>query len=120
MAEVIYRSNALAYVDFTLYLEVAEEGFVEAFLAKGFAAVGDWTGCWAGGEDAVDAGGAHFVVTFWVDEKLEGGIEVAVRCADGADIVGGVVVERLGFGGALHGGGGGMGRGGLSCFELSG
>jgi len=59
------------------------------------------------------------VVTFWVDEELEGGIEVAVRFANGADIVGGVVVERLGFGGALHGGGGGGGMG-LSCFGLFG
>jgi len=35
------------------------------------------------GEDAVDAGLAHFVVTFWVDEETEGGGEVAGGFADG-------------------------------------
>ncbi len=95
---------------------------MEAFFAKGFATVGDWTGCWTGGENTVDAGGAHFVVTFWVDEELERGIKVAVGFTDWAYVVGRVVVEGLGFGGALHCGDEGvvMGRGGLFCFELFG
>lgn len=49
--------------------------------------MGDGAGGGAGGEDAVDAGGAHFVVAFWVDEELEGGVEVPVGFADGADVV---------------------------------
>ena len=60
---------------------------MKAFLSEGFAAVRNGTGGRAGGEDTVDAGGAHFVVAFWVDEELERGIEVAVRFADGADVV---------------------------------
>lgn len=44
---------------------------MEPFLSEGLAAVGDRTGGWTGGEDAVNAGGAHFVVTFGVDEELE-------------------------------------------------
>jgi len=49
---------------------LSKEGFVEAFLSQCFTAVGDGARGRTGGEDAVDAGGAHFVVTFWVDEEL--------------------------------------------------
>lgn len=68
---------------------------MEPFLTQGFAAVGNGAGRGAGGEDTVDAGGAHFVVAFWVDEELEGGVEVAVRFADGTYIIGGVIVGGL-------------------------
>jgi len=36
------------------------------------------------------------VVAFWIDEKLEGGIEVAIGFADGADIVGGIIGRSFG------------------------
>jgi len=65
---------------------------VEALLAQSFPAVRHGTGGRAGGEDAVNAGRAHFVVAFWVYEELEGGVEVAVRFADRADVVEGVRV----------------------------
>lgn len=43
------------------------------------------------------------MVTFWVDEELEGGIKVAVGFADGADIVGGGGAKGgVCFRGALH------------------
>lgn len=68
---------------------------MKPFLTQGFAAVGNGAGGGAGGEDAVDTGGAHFVVAFWVDEELEGGVEVAVRFADGTYVIGGVIVDGL-------------------------
>lgn len=46
----------------------------------------DGTRCGAGGEESVNAGGAHCVVAFWVYEEGEAGVEVAVRFADGADV----------------------------------
>lgn len=73
---------------------------MESFLAESFAAVGNGAGCGTGREDPVDARRAHFVVAFWVDEELEGGVEVAVRFADGADVVGGIIIE--GFGPVAH------------------
>lgn len=36
------------------------------------------------------------MVTFWVDEKLERGVEVTVGFADGTDIVRGII-ERFGW-----------------------
>lgn len=60
---------------------------MEALFTQGFAAVGNGTGGRTRGEDSVHAGGAHFVVAFWIDEELEGRIEVPVRLADGADII---------------------------------
>jgi hypothetical protein len=68
---------------------------METFLPQGFAAVWNGAGSRAGGEDAVDASGAHFVIAFWVDEELEGGVKVAVRFADGTDVIGGVGVDGL-------------------------
>ena len=41
------------------------------------------------------------MIAFWVDEELEGGVEVAVRLADGTDVCGGIVVDG-GFGEAGH------------------
>jgi hypothetical protein len=35
------------------------------------------------------------VVTFWVDEELEGGVKVSIRFADGADVIGGVIFNGL-------------------------
>lgn len=40
------------------------------------------------GEDAVDAGFAHFVVAFWVHEEAHGWVEVAGGFADRADVCG--------------------------------
>lgn len=51
----------------------------------------DGAGRRPGGEDAVDAGGTHLVVAFWVDEELEGGVQVTIGFADGTDIVRGIV-----------------------------
>ena len=64
----------------------------------------DGTRCGAGGEESVDAGGAHCVVAFWVYEEGEAGVEVSVGFADGADVgcsVGAVAGEGLA---ARHGG----------------
>lgn len=51
---------------------------MKSFLTEGFTAIGHGTGGGSGSVDAVDAGGTHFVVAFWIDEELEGGVEVAV------------------------------------------
>jgi len=51
---------------------------METFLSESLAAVGNGARRGTRSEDAVDAGGAHLVVAFWVDEKLEGRVEVAV------------------------------------------
>ena len=59
-------------------MQVSEERFTEALFAQGFPAVRYGTRGGPGGEDAVHAGGAHFVVAFWVDEELEGGVKVAI------------------------------------------
>lgn len=50
----------------------------------------DGAGCGPRGKDAVYASRAHFVVAFWVDEELQRGIEIAVRFADGTNVIGGV------------------------------
>lgn len=58
----------------------------------------DGTWCRAGGEESVDAGGAHCVVAFWVYEEGEAGVEVAVRLADRADVgcwIGAIAGEGL-------------------------
>lgn len=68
---------------------------MKTLLTQSLAAVGDGAGGRSGGEDAVYAGRTHFVVTFWVDEELEGGVKVSIRFADGADVIGGVVINGL-------------------------
>lgn len=57
----------------------------EPVLAQGLAAAGDGAGGGSGGEDAVDARLAHFVVAFRVDEEAHVRVEVARGLADGAD-----------------------------------
>ena len=43
------------------------------------------------------------MVAFWVDEELEGGIEVAVGFANRADVVRGVIAKGdVGFGGGAR------------------
>ena len=63
---------------------------METFFSQCFTAVRDWTGGWSRGKDTVYAGRTHFVVAFWVDKELEGGVEVAVGFAYGTDVIGGV------------------------------
>ena len=67
---------------------------MESFLAQRLAAVRYRAGRGAGGEDSVNTCRAHFVVAFWVDQELKGGVKVTVAFADGAYIGGGVVEER--------------------------
>lgn len=43
------------------------------------------------------------MVAFWVDEELQGGIEVAVALADGTDVVGRIIFDGLRGSVALHG-----------------
>lgn len=41
-----------------------------------------------GGEDAVHAGGTHFVVAFWVNEEFEIAVEITVGFTYGTDVIG--------------------------------
>lgn len=43
------------------------------------------------------------MVTFWVDEELEGGVEVTVRFANGADVIRRVIARSFGCPVAHHG-----------------
>jgi len=61
--------------------------------AQGFPTSRYRAGCWSGCKDAIYARRTHFVVAFGVDEELEGGIEVSVRFADWADVVGGIIPQ---------------------------
>ena len=74
------------YVHLALYLQVLKRLFSEFVLPECSSAAGDRAGSGASREDAVDAGLAHLVVAFWVDEEAHVGVEVAGRLADGADV----------------------------------
>lgn len=69
-------------------MQVFERLPAEAGFAEGAGAAGDGAGGRAVGEDAVDAGFAHFVVAFRVHEEAHGWVEVAGGFADGADVWG--------------------------------
>lgn len=67
-------------------MEVFERLAAETGFAQSAGAAGDGAGGGAVGEDAVDAGFAHFVVAFGVHEEAHGWVEVAGGFADGADV----------------------------------
>ena len=64
---VQYLCYAGPDIAFSLYRQVFEARDLEAVFAEGFGAAGYGAGGGARGEDALDAGIAHFVVAFWVD-----------------------------------------------------
>ena len=66
---------------------------MESFLSKGTSTMWNGTAGGPGGEDSVHAGGAHRVIAFRIDEELKGGVEVAVRFANRADVCGGVILS---------------------------
>ncbi len=86
LAAVEDGGDAAADVDLALDLEVVKGLAAEAGFAEGAGATGDGAGGGAVGEDAVDAGFAHFVVAFRVHEEAHRGVEVAGGFADGADV----------------------------------
>lgn len=87
-------------VDFAFYRKVAEKGGAEAFAAEGAVAAGIGALLGAFVEEAVDAGGAHGVIAFGVDEEFHVAVEVTDCFADGAHVV------AVGFGEAVGGEGG--------------
>ena len=66
-------------------MDVIKGLFAETGFAEGACAAGDGAGGRAGAEDAVNAGFAHFVVAFGVDEEAHRGVEVAGGAAYGAN-----------------------------------
>ena len=92
LAPVEDGRDAAPDVDLAFDLQVLERLPPEADLAEGAGAAGNGAGGRAVGEDAVDAGFAHFVVAFRVHEETHGGVEVAGGFADGADVCGNFVL----------------------------
>ncbi len=60
---------------------------MEVLFAKRLMATCDGARRGAGGEQPVNAGGAHCVVAFWVYQEGEAGVEVAVGFADRANVI---------------------------------
>ena len=82
----VHSSYPTSYIHFTLNLQVLEFRQPEPLFPQRSRAASDRARGRPLGKYTIDAGFAHLVVTFWVDEKSHVGIEIASRFADGADV----------------------------------
>lgn len=63
-------------IHFSLNSNVFKGLLAEAVLSEGLAASSDGAASWARREYSVDAGLAHLVVAFWIDEKSHVRVEI--------------------------------------------
>jgi hypothetical protein len=78
--------HAPSNIHFSLNSNILKGLLAKAVLAEGLTTSGDGAASGSRGEYSVDAGLAHLVVAFWVDEKSHIRVEIPRGLADGADL----------------------------------